>query len=66
MPRMYVEGVIGSRDTPRMAAHILMKELDKEAAQAGHRVVGDVSIYEQANTFAGSTLRLEADVVPNV
>ena len=64
MPRMYVEGIIGRYDSPRQAAHKLMKDLDEEAAKAGHRITGDVSIYEESNTFAGATLRLEADVVP--
>ena len=66
MPRMFVEGLIGKYDSPRMAAHALMKDLDAEAAKAGHRVTGDVSIYEGDNTFAGATLRLEADVIPGV
>jgi hypothetical protein len=66
MPRMFVEGIIGTNESPRMAAHILMKSLDEEAAKAGHRVTGDVQIFESDTTKPGATMRLEADVVPSV
>lgn len=66
MPRMFVEGVIGYNDSPRMAAHILMKELDEEAAKVKHRVIGDVQIFESDTTKPGARMRLEADVVPAV
>ena len=63
MARMFIEGVIGSNDTPRSAAQMLMRELDAEAALHGHRVVGDVSIYEvESALLPGQMIRLEADV----
>lgn len=64
MPRMYVEGRVGTYDSPRNAAQFLMRELDDEAAKAGMRVVGDVTIAEGESVFAGRILRLEADVEP--
>lgn len=65
MARMFVEGRVGSADTLRDAAQKLMRELDVEAAEAQHRVVGDVSIFEvQHDLLPGVMLRLEADVEP--
>ena len=63
MPRMYVEGRVG-QDGVRNAVTYLMAELDKEAAQHGHRVIGDVEIAEGESVFAGHIVRLEADVEP--
>ena len=65
MPRMYVEGRVG-QDGPRSAVQILMRELDDEAGKQGHRVIGDVTIYEEQNILLGTVLRLEADVEPVV
>lgn len=67
MPRMFVEGEIAYGESPRAAAHRLMKTLDDEAAKEGHRVTGDVTIGEYPPaTFGIITLRLEADVTPAV
>ena len=65
MARMFVEGRVGSFDTVRQAAQKLMADLDSEAANAGHRVVGDVTISEVDHpVVSGTVLRLEADVEP--
>ena len=63
MARMFIEGRVGTHDTVRSAAQQLMRDLDAEAAAAGQRVVGDVTISDAPHPLLpGQVIRLEADV----
>jgi Trm5-related predicted tRNA methylase len=65
MPRMFVEQKCPASESPREAVSRLMHELDITAAQAGQRVVGDVTIMEYESPLEITRhLRLEADVTP--
>lgn len=65
MGRMYVEQECHASETPRESVARLMAELDRTAAEAGHRVAGDVTIMEYDSPLEITRhLRLEADVVP--
>jgi len=68
MARMFVEDAPVGNESARSLVQRLMVELDRSAAQEGHRVVGDVSILEYPKSvfeFAPK-VRLEADVSPAV
>lgn len=65
MGRMFVEQKCPASESPRESVARLMAELDRTAAEAGHRVTGDVAIMEYESPLEITRhLRLEANVTP--
>jgi hypothetical protein len=65
MRRMFVEDKCPRSESPRAAVARLMVELDRAAAEVGHKVVGDVTIMEYESPLELTRhLRIEADVAP--
>lgn len=66
MSRMFVEGFVHPAHSDREGVQVLMRELDNQAANERHRIVGDVTIYEVEGSRSafGRMLRLEAEAVP--
>ena len=62
MKRMFVEAPLTPGAAVNDAAQFLMAELDKKAAEANRRVVGNVQIFEGASGFGERVLRIESNV----
>ena len=66
MPKMYAEGKFPKGAPTREAMAHLMATLDREAADAAHRVTDDVTVmeYEPGLELNMRHIRIEAEVTP--